>query len=201
MFERYTESARRVLFFARYEANELGGTAIETEHLLLGLARVRGLVSHIFAEARITEEELRREIEGRAARRPKLSTSVEIPFSRETRRVLQFAAEEADRLKQGYIGPEHLLLGLLLEETVAASILNTRGLRSDDVRNGVVRLLAEPHPPLAPGASPSQQIEQIKQMVDQLAAMAPPSDDADALARRIRGRLDRLRGELGETAG
>ena len=59
-----------------------------------------------------------------------MSTSVEIPFSAETKRVLQFAAEEADRLLHNYIGTEHLLLGILREErSVAATILMEKGMR------------------------------------------------------------------------
>ena len=112
MFERYTERARRVLFFARYEASQLGSISIETEHLLLGLIREgKGLTSRIFARSHLSLESIRKEIEGRTVFREKVSTSVEIPFSAETKRVLQFAAEEADRLLHNYIGTEHLLLG------------------------------------------------------------------------------------------
>ena len=112
MFERYTERARRVLFFARYEASQLGSVSIETEHLLLGLIREgKGLTSRIFARSHLSLENIRKEIEGRTVFREKVSTSVEIPFSVETKRVLEFAAEEADRLLHNYIGTEHLLLG------------------------------------------------------------------------------------------
>ena len=53
MFERYTERARRVIFFARYEASQLGSAAIETEHLLLGLIREgKGLTSRRFSKSR-----------------------------------------------------------------------------------------------------------------------------------------------------
>src|SRR6266852_5114402 len=129
MFERYTERARRVLFFARYEASQLGSISIETEHLLLGLIREgKGLTSRIFARSHLSLENIRKEIEGRTVFREKVSTSVEIPFSAETKRVLQFAAEEADRLLHNYIGTEHLLLGILREErSVAASILLENG--------------------------------------------------------------------------
>ncbi len=66
MFERYTERARRVLFFARYEATQLGSTSIETEHLLLGLIREgKGLTSRIFARSHLSLESIRKEIEGR----------------------------------------------------------------------------------------------------------------------------------------
>src|SRR5256885_1832073 len=110
MFERYTERARRVLFFARYEASQLGSISIETEHLLLGLIREgKGLTSRIFARSHLSLENIRKEIEGRTVFREKVSTSVELPFSPETKRVLQFAAEEADRLLHNYIGTEDRL--------------------------------------------------------------------------------------------
>jgi len=84
MFERYTERARRVLFFARYEASQLGSISIETEHLLLGLIREgKGLTSRIFARSHLSLESIRKEIEGRTVFREKVSTSVEMPFSAE----------------------------------------------------------------------------------------------------------------------
>ena len=145
MFERYTERARRVLFFARYEASQLGSISIETEHLLLGLIREgKGLTSRIFARSHLSLEGIRKDIEGRTVFREKVSTSVEIPFSTETKRVLQFAAEEADRLLHSYVGTEHLLLGLLREErSVAASILVEKGMRLNTVREDIVQLLNE----------------------------------------------------------
>jgi len=145
MFERYTERARRVLFFARYEASQLGSVSIETEHLLLGLIREgKGLTSRIFARSHLSLENIRKEIEGRTVFREKVSTSVEIPFSAETKRVLGCAAEEADRLLHNYIGTEHLLLGILREErSVAASILMEKGMRLHTVREDIVQLLNE----------------------------------------------------------
>jgi ATP-dependent Clp protease ATP-binding subunit ClpC len=145
MFERYTERARRVLFFARYEASQLGSISIETEHLLLGLIREgKGLTSRIFARSHLSLESIRKEIEGRTVFREKVSTSVEIPFSAETKRVLQFAAEEADRLLHNYIGTEHLLLGILREErSVAATLLMEKGMRLNTVREDIVALLNE----------------------------------------------------------
>ncbi len=156
MFERYTERARRVLFFARYEATQLGSTAIETEHLLLGLIREgKGLTSRIFTRSHLSLESIRKEIEGRTVFREKVSTSVDIPFSSETKRVLQFAAEEADRLLHTYIGTEHLLLGLLREErSVAASILYEKGMRLASVREDIVQLLNEKTAPARPKETP-----------------------------------------------
>jgi ATP-dependent Clp protease ATP-binding subunit ClpC len=156
MFERYTERARRVLFFARYEATQLGSTSIETEHLLLGLIREgKGLTSRIFARSHLSLESIRKDIEGRTVFREKVSTSVDIPFSTETKHVLQFAAEEADRLLHTYIGTEHLLLGLLREErSVAASILYEKGMRLASVREDIVQLLNEKAAPARPKETP-----------------------------------------------
>ncbi len=156
MFERYTERARRVLFFARYEATQMGSTSIETEHLLLGLIREgKGLTSRIFARSHLSLDRIRTEIEGRTVFREKVSTSVEIPFSSDTKRVLQFAAEEADRLLHTYIGTEHLLLGLLREErSVAASILYEKGMRLSNVREDIVQLLNEKTAPTRPKETP-----------------------------------------------
>ena len=145
MFERYTERARRVLFFARYESSQLGSISIETEHLLLGLIREgQGLTSRIFSRSRLSLESIRKEIEGRTVFREKVSTSVEIPFSSKTKHVLQFAAEEADRLLHNYIGTEHLLLGILREDhSVASIILFEKGMRINTVREDIVQLLNE----------------------------------------------------------
>ena len=145
MFERYTERARRVLFFARYEASQLGSISIETEHLLLGLIREgKGLTSRMFSRSHLSLENIRKEIEGRTVLREKVSTSVEIPFSTETKRVLQFAAEEADRLLHNYIGTEHLLLGILREErSVASMVLSEKGMRLNTIREDIVQLLNE----------------------------------------------------------
>src|ERR1700730_11725440 len=145
MFERYTERARRVLFFARYEASQLGSISIKTEHLLLGLIREgKGLTSRIFARSHLSLETIRQEIEGRVSSREQLSPLVEMPFSEEVKHVLLFAVEEADRLQHNYIGTEHLLLGILREErSVAASILMEKGMRLDTTREAIVRVLNE----------------------------------------------------------
>jgi enamine deaminase RidA (YjgF/YER057c/UK114 family) len=139
MFERYTEGARRALFFARYEASQFGSISIETEHLLLGLIREPSkVIGLVFTH--IPLEETRREIERLSRLREKVSTAVEIPFSAETKRVLQYAAAEADRLMHDDISTEHLLLGILQEERcVAASVLVKQGMRLSTAREAVVQ--------------------------------------------------------------
>ncbi len=141
MFERYTEKARRVIFFARYEASQFGAPAIEPEHLLLGLMREdKTLTGRFFPRAQVSIESIRKEIEGRTLLREKISTSVELPLAPETKRVLAYAHEESDRLQHRHIGTEHLLLGLLREErSMAAEILYERGLRLNAVRDEIGR--------------------------------------------------------------
>src|SRR4051812_40036312 len=117
MFEHFTEQARRVLFFARYEASQLGSIDIDTEHVLLGLIREgKSLTDRLFADAGIALHDIRDEVLRRVAARSETSTSAEIPFSRAAMCVLQHAAQEADRLSHDYIATEHLLLGLLSEQ-------------------------------------------------------------------------------------
>jgi len=145
MFERYTERARRVIFFARYEASQLGSNSIETEHLLLGLIREgKGLTSRLFSKSHLSMEQVRKDIEGRAPYRDKVSTSVDIPLSAESKRVLSFASEEAERMLHNYIGTEHILLGLMREEKcVASQLLADKGMRLSSVREDIVQLLNE----------------------------------------------------------
>ena len=150
MFERYTEGARRSLFFARYEASMLGSVAIETHHLLLGLLKERDpLMTHLLADARLSADALRKMIYTRAdAGTSPIALSVEIPFSRNTKHVLQYALEEADRLLHDPIGPEHLFLGLLrLEEGLAWDILSESHLALTRVREALVmHMSAAPAP-------------------------------------------------------
>ena len=135
MFERYTEKARRVIFFARYETSQFGSPYIETEHLLLGLLREDKALTNRFLRSQASVESIRKQIEGHTPVREKVSTSVDLPLSNESKRVLAYAAEEAERLSHKHIGTEHLLLGLLREEKgFAAEILQERGLRLSSVR-------------------------------------------------------------------
>ena len=145
MFERYTERARRVIFFARYEASQLGSRTIETEHLLLGLTRENsGLTGQLLLRAKVEPEEVRSEIEARTQVREKISTSVEIPLSVESKRVLAYAAEEAEKMFHKYIGTEHVLLGLLREKkSLASRILLEKGMRLTTAREDLLFLLKE----------------------------------------------------------
>ena len=143
MFEKFTEKAKRILFLARYEASQQGSKVIATEHLLLGLLKEgEETTRELFARATVSMDLLQAELERRGPGREKLSTSVEIPFGDDTKKVLQYAEEEAERLMHPQIGTEHLLLGLLrAEESPAGRMLAERGMRLYAVREDAVGLV------------------------------------------------------------
>jgi ATP-dependent Clp protease ATP-binding subunit ClpC len=140
MFERYTEKARRVIFFARYEASQFGSPFIETEHMLLGLMREDKALTNRFLRSHDSVESIRRQTEANTTIREKTSTSVDLPLSNECKRVLAYAAEEAEGLGHKHIGTEHLLLGLLREQnSFAGVLLKERGIELRTVREELAR--------------------------------------------------------------
>ena len=134
MFERYTERARRVIFFARYEAGNYGSSYIETEHLLLGLLREdRGLAKWFPGESSV-EPEIRAEIERRITRGEPITGSVEVPISAECKKVLILAEETSKKLGRRQVETEHILIGILRAETsLAAQVLMARGLKTGPI--------------------------------------------------------------------
>lgn len=141
MFERFTEKARRVIFSARYEASQYGSPYIETEHLLLGLLREDKVLAKWFLGDVNAEREIRSEIEKNITSRKRISTSVEVPLTAESKKVLMMAAEEADRIGLRHVGTEHLLLGLLpLEDSLAAKILQARGVKAATIREQMAKV-------------------------------------------------------------
>src|SRR6266481_4203448 len=140
MFERYTERARRVIFFARYEASQYGSPYIETEHLLLGLLREDRALAKWFPGESIVASGIRTEIEGQTTQRERISTSVDLPLTEECKKALTLAAEESERLARRYIETEHLLLGMLrVEGSLAANLLRKRGLKPEAIREQLAK--------------------------------------------------------------
>ena len=112
----------------------------------------KGLGSRILARTGGTLDDFRSDIVCRLASLQRIPESGEIPFSVSCKRVLQYAAEEADRMKHNYVGTEHLLLGLLREErSVAAEVLAARGLSIEAIREAIGELLGSGEQPEPPG--------------------------------------------------
>ncbi len=153
MFERYTEKARRTIFFARYEAAQVRSPFIETEHLLLGLMREEKELFMSYLKIGAAEA-IQGEI--RAQSVPKSegpgTTNVDLPLSNESKRVLAYASEDAERLHHRHIGTEHLFLGLLRDEnTFAGQLLRKHGVSLAAARD----LIGTPVHPQYPATQPT----------------------------------------------
>jgi len=134
MFERYSDKARRVIFFARYEASLSGSPVIDSEHLLLGILREsHDLLVAVTPSAQA--DAIRERVGQQAPIRDKIPTSIDLPFSDSGKGALNAAAEEADMLDSRAISAEHILLGLLrMENCLAQRILAELGVTLDAAR-------------------------------------------------------------------
>jgi hypothetical protein len=158
VFERFTEKARRVIFFARYEASQFGSPYIESEHLLLGLLREsKAFSARLFASSPGAIDKIRKQIEGHTTFGEKFPTSVDLPLSEECKRILLYASKEAEGLAHKHIGTEHLLLGMLREQNCyAAQLLNENGVALESARAQISGGACDEHgevafPPRSPG--------------------------------------------------
>jgi ATP-dependent Clp protease ATP-binding subunit ClpA len=200
MFERFTDPARRALFFARCAVSELGAPQVGAEHILLGLCQAADVLAPVFGRWTATPQQIRAAVEDRSLFREKIPMSVEIRFSAEAQHVLEFAAEEADRLWIDYIGPEHLLLGLLREErSMAGSVLAGFGFRLEEARQLVADVPA-PGGKLGPISSVDRGLDHVNRIlsrIEQLDRRMTVDAAPRSLLARIRTDLQELRQLLG----
>src|SRR5260370_20947309 len=135
MFERYNEAARRVIFFARYEAGQFGSSEIKSEHLLLGWIREDETLMY----GLLTPEDVTKNIRLAVESRYKLPVKVrgqddKIPLSRESKIMLGIAVKEADKRSDAHIGTKHLLLALISKRfSLTARLLKKQGVTKRQV--------------------------------------------------------------------
>lgn len=144
MWQRFTERARRVVFFAQEEAGRLGENLVSTEHLLLGLVRENDCVAAcILDRLGVRLDHVRSEIERQVVRGDgRLGQDMQL--SPRAKRVIDFSYDEARQLDNNYIGTEHILLGLVREEEgIAGKVLLKLGATLEAVRREAVRVQAE----------------------------------------------------------
>lgn len=136
MFEKLTESARRVIGFARKEAERFNHEYIGTEHILLGLLKEEsGVGAVVLRERGVELKKIRYEVEKLIPHGPPTAKMGQLPFTPRARKALEMAKVEADTLGHYYIGTEHLLLGLVREgEGVAAQVLLNVGLKLEEIQ-------------------------------------------------------------------
>jgi ATP-dependent Clp protease ATP-binding subunit ClpC len=135
VFEKYSEKARRIIFFGRYEASQFGSVEIQPEHILLGILRLdSSLAQRLSADRR--DQAIRARIAQSQPAREKVSTSVDLPLSDESRRAMAHGAEEAERLGSPTIEAVHLLIGAAREESsLASQILREAGITAAQLRS------------------------------------------------------------------
>lgn len=141
MWQRFTERARRVVFFAQEEAGRLGENYVSTEHLLLGLVRENDSVAaRILDRMGVSLGRIRSEIE-RQVTRGDGRLGQDMQLTPRAKRVIDLAYDEARQLSNNYIGTEHLLLGLIREgEGLAGRVLAKLGVDLDRTRKEVLAL-------------------------------------------------------------
>ena len=143
MHDRFTDRVRRVIYYARDEANRLQHDYIGTEHLLLGIVREgEGIAAKVLGKLDLDFEQIQQAVESMVKSSGSSLIVGEIPFTPRAKRVLELAIDEARQLGHNYVGTEHLLLGLIREgEGVAAQVLSELGVDRKRVREEVLRLL------------------------------------------------------------
>src|SRR6516165_6779700 len=143
MFERFTDRARKVMALANQEAQRFNHEYIGTEHILLGLVKEgSGVAANVLKNLDIDLRKVRLEVEKIVQPGPDRVTQGKLPQAPRAKKVIEYSIEEARSLNHNYVGTEHLLLGLLREqEGVAAQVLTNLGLKLEDVREEVLKLL------------------------------------------------------------
>jgi len=140
-FERFSEGARKALSRAQVEANRLGHSYIDTEHILLGIvADESGIAAKVLINLGATLNKVQAAVEFVVGKGEKQATG-DINLAPRAKRVIELAVDEARRLNSNYIGSEHLLLGLLSgREGVACSVLESFGVTLERAREEVIRV-------------------------------------------------------------
>jgi ATP-dependent Clp protease ATP-binding subunit ClpC len=141
-FDRFTARARRVLMLAQEEAQRLRHNYIGTEHLLLGLIREgEGVAAKVLTALDVDLDVARGRVEGIIGR-GKRGVFGEVGLTPRSKKVIELAMDEARRMNHGYVGTEHLLLGLLREGSgIGAGVLEDMGINLKRARYEVMQAL------------------------------------------------------------
>lgn len=144
MFDHFTDKAIKAIMLSQEEARRLGHNFVGTEQILLGLiGEGTGVAAKVLTNMGVTLQDARKQVEKIIGRGTGF-VPAEIPFTPKVKRVFEQSFEEARQFGHNYIGPEHLLLGLIREgEGVAAKVLENMGVDPAQVRTQVIRMLGE----------------------------------------------------------
>ena len=173
MFEKFTERARKVILNAREIALEYRSNYLGSEHLLLSLLEEEDIPVLVLSRFGLTVEKVKRTLTSQMV---KGSHTGEVLFAPDAKRVLEFAVEEARILHHQFVGPEHLLIGIVREKTgLGGRVLRGFGIDEYSIRREILQILGE--------IPPQEQVKQVPTPnIDRF------SRDLTALARE--GKLD-----------
>ncbi len=142
MFDKFTDGSRKVMQNARQEARRLGHDYIGSEHILLGFIQDdSGVGTSILKKRNIDLKQIKLCVEKSAPASTASSFGGTLPFTVDTKKIIELAFEESQELESPEIETEHLLLGILREnESIAAHVLQSFGLNFADIKNQVIAL-------------------------------------------------------------
>ncbi len=171
MFEKFTERGRKVIVYAREEAERLQNDYLGTEHLLLGTLREEdGIPVAVLRKMGIDIDQIRMEVERNLPSSGNTLTFGDIPFTPRAKKVLEYAVEEARLLGHNYIGSEHLLLGLIREEEgIGGKILRSFGVNLLGSRQLVINYLRRAATQVTAKKSPTPALDEFSRDLTQLA--------------------------------
>ncbi len=171
MFEKFTERGRKVIVYAREEAERLQNDYLGTEHILLGELREEdGIPVAVLRKMGIDMEQIRMEVERNLPGSGNTLTFGDIPFTPRAKKVLEYAVEEARLLGHNYIGSEHLLLGLIREEEgIGGKILRSFGANLLGTRQLVINYIRRAATQVSAKKSPTPALDEFSRDLTQLA--------------------------------
>jgi ATP-dependent Clp protease ATP-binding subunit ClpC len=157
IFDRYTDDAKRSIFFARYEAAKRGSERITPVDILLGVCRDENTRIARLTRIRQSWEQYRSEIYQRFPPQQELPKDKDLPLDNPSKRILAYAAEEAVKMKEWWLDSSFLILGILREGGFARDLLVKSGI-TDEILRGQLKSDPEPRPAVPENASDSPMV-------------------------------------------
>lgn len=137
----FTDATRKALAYAREESLRLGHPYVGTEHILLGLVRTRGPIDDIMRALALDRDRIRARVDESVRPGSERLDMGEMPYTSRAKKVLEFAMAEARDMRDGYVGVEHLFIGVLREEKgIAAQVLFSLGTGLKQARTALLHL-------------------------------------------------------------
>ncbi|MFN3478327.1 MAG: Clp protease N-terminal domain-containing protein, partial [bacterium] len=143
MWETFTERAKKVIIYAQEEAKNLGSSHVGTEHLLLGIiVEGESIAAKILSKYDVTYQKLKKEIENFLGKSQASNVKGDLEFSPRAKKAIENAFDEARTMNHNYIGPEHILLGILNETGgVGYRLLQKINININNLKEELVRIM------------------------------------------------------------